>query len=268
MQLAPLTTAVALVALSGVAAAARPTAGPVSGTYKAGSLSGGARLADEGKDHYLVFPPRCFTRATSDANAWAHPSVVAAVTEVAHDVRAAFPDAQRVPVGELSAQSGGKIDHHLSHQNGLDVDVCFLRRNVATSSLSTLSRQPSVATGLLRCKTGPRYERQDPESGRWEDSQDFDRELAWALAARFAARPDVKVIFVGTLLKPELARWARANGVPPKERSRTLAKLYPVFCRAPKGVVLDTYKRNWCPHDDHLHVRFRCPKDSPGCRAR
>jgi hypothetical protein len=37
------------------------------------------------------------------------------------------------------------------------------------------------------------------------------------------------------------------------------------FCRGGGGVG---YEGNRCPHDDHLHVRFRCPADSPTCRGR
>lgn len=261
MRLVPAAAAFALLGMT-LPASAGPNPGPVRGTYKAGSLDGGARLADEASDHYLLFPPRCGL-GSGDANAWAHPSVVAAVREIARDVRAAFPDAQRLPVGELSAERGGKLRYHLSHQNGLDVDVFFPPRRAPVASLGA-----SSGSELVRCDFGPRYEVKDPKSGEWGVSPDFDRELVWALASRFAARADVKVIFVGTLLKPELARWAKANGVPAAERRRTLGKLYPVFCRAPKGVTIDSYRRNWCPHDDHLHVRFRCPKDSPTCRAR
>jgi len=248
------------------AAAAAPHPGVVHGSTKAGSLTGAARLADEGKDHYLLFPLRCVGLAAVDANAWAHPDVVGAMLAVARDLRAAHPDAPRVPVGELSAELGGKLAHHLSHQNGLDADVFFLRRNTTTASSSIKTSDALAAAELPQCTYGPSYEVRDPASGRWGVSPDFDRELAWALASRFAARPDVQVIFVGTLLKRELARWARASGIPARERSRTLAKLYPVFCRMPKGVEMDSYRHNWCPHDDHLHVRFRCPKDSPECR--
>jgi len=260
----PIAALATLALLGAPASALAAEPGPVRGTYNRGSLDGGARLADEGKHHYLLFPPRCGFASDGDSNAWAHPSVVGAVTDVARALREAFPDAQRLPIGELSAEHGGKLRYHLSHQNGLDVDVWFpTRRRLPDSGLVA-----SAATELLRCDFGPKYEAKDPKTGRWGVTQDFDPELAWAVASRFAARSDVKVIFVGALLKKELARWAKAQGIPASERRRTNAKLYPVFCRAPKGVKIDSYRRNWCPHDDHFHVRFRCPKDSPTCKTR
>jgi hypothetical protein len=88
----------------------------------------------------------------------------------------------------------------------------------------------------------------------------------WHLASAFAARDDVKIIFVGTLIEGALRDWAVANGVPAAERHRTLSRLHPVYCRAPRGVDSPFYRKNWCPHDDHFHVRFRCPRGDARCR--
>ena len=41
--------------------------------------------------------------------------------------RAAHPDAPRVVVGDISFRDGGPMDEHVSHQNGLDVDVYYPR---------------------------------------------------------------------------------------------------------------------------------------------
>jgi hypothetical protein len=41
--------------------------------------------------------------------------------------RAAHPHAARVVIGDVSRDTGGPMDDHLSHQNGLDVDVYFPR---------------------------------------------------------------------------------------------------------------------------------------------
>ena len=39
------------------------------------------------------------------------------------------PDAPRVVVGDISFRGGGPMDEHVSHQNGLDVDVYYPRRD-------------------------------------------------------------------------------------------------------------------------------------------
>ena len=41
--------------------------------------------------------------------------------------RAAHPEAPRVVVGDISLRDGGAMDEHVSHQNGLDVDVYYPR---------------------------------------------------------------------------------------------------------------------------------------------
>ena len=45
--------------------------------------------------------------------------------------RAANPDAPRVVIGDISFKGGGVMDEHASHQNGLDVDVYYPRRDGA-----------------------------------------------------------------------------------------------------------------------------------------
>jgi len=237
-----------------------PAASRAIGFYSKGSLEGGVQLS-EAPDHYLLFPTRCYALPalapddpTRGDNTWGHASTVAAISETLAAVRALHPDAPRIAVAELSNRVGGLIDNHLSHQNGLDVDIPFWQRGAS-------AEEPLVpCTPYTQL---PRFEVQDPSG--WHVPAAFERAWNWSLAAAFAARKDVKAIFVGTLVKKALADWARANGVPVALRQRTLAKLVPVFCRAPRGVELPFYRNNFCPHDDHFHVRMKCPKDSPRC---
>ena len=48
---------------------------------------------------------------------------------VARDYHDAHPDAPRLVIGDLSRYGGGPLDEHVSHQNGLDVDVYYPRRD-------------------------------------------------------------------------------------------------------------------------------------------
>ena len=43
--------------------------------------------------------------------------------------RAGTPDVQRVVIGDISFRDGGRMNQHVSHQNGLDVDVYYPRRD-------------------------------------------------------------------------------------------------------------------------------------------
>lgn len=253
-------SALALVVASATRAAPPAPTGSIGG-YGSGSLVGGVAMPDVGPDHELAFPSRCYTQpdfaldyadpAQRD-NFYGHPRTVAAVLAVAASVRAAHPDAPRLVVAELSNANGGPIPHHLTHQNGLDVDVMFLQRDPVPAC---------TPYGGHR-----RFEAIDPTTGRWRVTPDFELAWNWALAERFAARPDVKAIFVGELIEDALGRWARAHGVGTEARARTLAKLVPVRCGGPTRSPF--YKGNWCPHDDHFHVRFTCPEDSRACRNR
>jgi murein endopeptidase len=48
---------------------------------------------------------------------------------VAYAYHADHPDAPRLVFGDLSRMGGGPLDQHASHQNGLDVDLYYPRRD-------------------------------------------------------------------------------------------------------------------------------------------
>ncbi|MCB9733729.1 MAG: penicillin-insensitive murein endopeptidase [Deltaproteobacteria bacterium] len=250
-------SALAATAAPGSARAAAPRTGSI-GSPSRGSLVGGVALAEEGADHYLLYPDRCFPPDAPGAlpqrsNFYGHPSLVRVILAATAAYRSAHPDAPRIAVGDLSHETGGLIPRHLSHQSGRDADLYFPQRGA----------DPRHPVPVCE-ETPPRYELPDA-SGVFAVPPTFERAWAWSLASALAAERDVQVIFVGALIKRELAAWAKANGVPAKERARTLGKLYVARCRAPKGVTLPFYGNNYCPHDDHFHVRLRCPRDSRGC---
>lgn len=245
------------------------------GFYSNGSLEQGLPLEAEGPDHYLLYRGHCYRKlpmaaAYPDAeradNFYAHPSVLDAVRDVARAVRRRHPDAPRLPVGELAHVDGGKIPFHNSHRNGLDVDIFFLLRPRSWTPPGGLARDPALSIPV--CQDGPWVEERDPETGAWHVTADFDRAWNWSLVAAFAARDDVKTIFAGRLIRRELRRWARRTGVPRAERERTLARLSTPFCRPGPTRPGRGVSGNFCPHADHIHVRFHCPTDSPECRER
>jgi murein endopeptidase len=52
---------------------------------------------------------------------------IGTILSVTRAYRAERPHAARVVIGDISRDTGGPMDDHLSHQNGLDVDVYFPR---------------------------------------------------------------------------------------------------------------------------------------------
>lgn len=222
-------------------------------------------LPEQGPNHYLVLTPHCYAKAPLSRhypdrararNFYAHPGVVQAVQDIAEQVRLQLIGAPRLAVGELSNVAGGRIPFHMSHQNGLDVDILYLQRALP---------QGTQLTPVPLCFDGPRFEIKGPDG--WALRPDFELAWNWALVAAIAQRPDVRSIFVGGVVRRELLAWAKGRA-PAAERARVEERLVATWCRPPKGVQMGTFRNNRCPHDDHLHVRFHCPDDSPACTER
>ncbi len=261
------TQVLAFVAALGMAGSA--LASQSTGFYRSGGLVNGVQIPDTGEHHYILYPERCYlegalrhnyTDPNKRYNTWAHKSTVDVILDVAKAVRTKHPDSPLIPVGELSSKFGGKISQHNSHQNGLDVDLWYIQN-------------PWLAGDRFpECSRGIRYESKDPNTGQWFLRGEFPLNWNWTLMAELAKRPEVKVIFVGGLIRDGLLQYARETGVDSREYKRTERKLHAVKCKIParyhKGYSTDSYKNNYCPHDEHLHVRFHCPEGSPSCREK
>ncbi len=141
-------------------------------------------------------------------------------------VRALYPDVHTLAIGDISAQHGGKLDNHKSHQSGLDVDVGFYFRKVP-------SGYPD------------RFVAAD---------KNLDLEATWALVTAFARTTDVDdgvdIIFLDYAVQKRLYDWARKRGTPDGDLAALLQ--YPRGKDAMGGLV-----RHWANHADHLHVRFK-----------
>jgi hypothetical protein len=134
-----------------------------------GRLVGGVQLAAEG-EHFFTWDP---VRKRSPNRGWrryGNRRLVETLLRVLREYAAAHPEAPRVGVGDLSRRRGGDFGArfggigHASHENGLDVDVYYPRRD--------------------RRELEPRVPRQ------------IDRRLAQDLVRRFVAVGAAKV-FVG-----------------------------------------------------------------------
>ena len=135
----------------------------------AGSLVRGVELPASGRDYFTWDYP--LRRSPSRSwRRWGTDRLVRTVLDVIGEYRLAHPDAPRVGIGDLSRPRGGIFDRrfgglgHASHQNGLDADVYYPRRD-------RRERAPDSPTQI-------------------------DRRLARDLVARFVAS-DAEVVFVG-----------------------------------------------------------------------
>jgi murein endopeptidase len=134
-----------------------------------GWLIGGAQLPASGQG-WATWDPVLKRVPNRGWRRWGTDRLVALLEQVVGDYQRAHPQAPPVLVGDLSRPHGGVFDErfgglgHASHQNGLDADVFYPRRD-----------------GLLRA---PRT------------SHDVDRRLAQDLVDRFVAA-GVQYAFVG-----------------------------------------------------------------------
>ncbi|HEY7003540.1 MAG TPA: penicillin-insensitive murein endopeptidase [Gaiellaceae bacterium] len=95
----------------------------------AGRLVRGVRLPAAGK-HFFTWDPLLRRRPDRPGRRWGTDDLVRVVLRVVAGYAAAHPSAPRLGVGDLSRRFGGPFGpRHASHQNGLDVDVYYPRRD-------------------------------------------------------------------------------------------------------------------------------------------
>ncbi|HEX2287585.1 MAG TPA: penicillin-insensitive murein endopeptidase [Gaiellaceae bacterium] len=126
---------VAAAALIASAAAAEQEPGSRSlGVPWAGQLVGGVQLAPEG-EHFFTWDP---VRKRSPNRGWrryGNERLIRTLLAVLREYAASHPKAPRVGIADLSRPRGGDFGSrfggigHASHQNGLDVDVYYPRRD-------------------------------------------------------------------------------------------------------------------------------------------
>ncbi|MEP6864997.1 MAG: penicillin-insensitive murein endopeptidase [Deltaproteobacteria bacterium] len=187
----------------------------------AGALTHPAKL-DAGDGYVVRRPSRAFGAK----------HVIDQLRAAIGEVHALYPDVHTLAIGDLSAEHGGKISDHHSHQSGLDVDVGFYFTKLPAGYPSTFID----ASG----------------------SSALDLEATWALLAAFsrtAALDDgVQMIFLDYDLQRRLYAYAKHRGTP--ERELDFMFQYPHGRDELTGLV-----RHWPGHANHMHVRFK-PKPS------
>lgn len=118
-----------LAASAGAAERSRPL-----GVPWAGALVDGVRLPAQGK-HFFTWDPVLHRSPDRPWRRYGTERLVRVVLRVVDGFAAAHPSAARVGVGDLSRPRGGDFGirygwpGHVSHQNGLDVDVYYPRRD-------------------------------------------------------------------------------------------------------------------------------------------
>ena len=98
------------------------------GLWYSGSLVHGTQLPVAGPD-WVTWDPITDSVPNLPTRLYGNERTIRTLISVIAAYRAAHPNAPRVVVGDISRRDGGRMDDHVSHQNGLDVDVYYPRRD-------------------------------------------------------------------------------------------------------------------------------------------
>ena len=145
----------------------------------------------------------------------------------------------KIAVGDLSKRTGGKFEHHASHQNGRDVDFAFYVLNKNGKSVSISEMIPFDANG---------FSIEPPMTYR------FDVARNWTLVRELVEsnKAQVQWIFVAGHLEELLLNYAKEVKAPKR-----------IIWRAEQMMKQPSKSSHW----DHFHVRIYCPaNDKPHCR--
>ena len=159
---------------------------------------------------------------------WGHPELVKFLERFA-PLAAKATGWHGILIGDMAQPRGGPLPFgHMSHQIGLDVDIWFMPEPDHT--LSKDEREKISATNLV----ADDWKHINPKT--WSPA-----DVAFIRTA--AEQPEVERVLVNAAIKKELCR------VKDSKHDSWMDKVRP-----------------WYGHNDHIHVRLKCPADSPNCR--
>jgi penicillin-insensitive murein DD-endopeptidase len=159
---------------------------------------------------------------------WGMPELVTVIERLAKDAREK-DGWSGLLVGDLGQPRGGPTPFgHASHQTGLDVDIWF--DPMPDRRLAAEERETMSARSVLVPGTNVKLDMK-----KWPDGLD-------RVIKRAAGYPEVERIFVNPGVKKLLCDRAGSD-------RKWLSKVRP-----------------WYKHDDHFHVRLRCPAGMSSCR--
>jgi hypothetical protein len=179
-----------------------------------------------GDSYYIRRPSRAFGTQTT----------IELTLRAIGETLEAYPDEHVLAIGDISQASGGRISDHHSHQSGRDIDV----------GLFYVDKPAGYPAGFVHA-----------------DEDNLDCAATFKLLESFLATADedggVQMVFLDFDVQGILYDWARDHGVSERRLERIFQ--YPHGRDASEGIV-----RHEPNHDNHMHVRFRCPSSDSVCQ--
>ena len=184
-----------------------------------GNLAGGIQLPP-GPGYIVRNPNRSYGTALT----------VGIIMDAMANYARKFPKGPRFAIGDLSAEKGGRLVPHLSHQSGRDADISYV------------SKGNKEIAGFVRM-----------------NASNFDAEKNWHLLEYFIKTGKVQYIFVDYDLQKLLYEQAKKQGYTDSQLKDLIQypngrKSYHAIIRHAKG------------HADHSHVRFVCASTDVNCQ--
>jgi hypothetical protein len=105
----------------------------------AGRLVDGTQLPVEGDD-WVTWNPVTDSVPNRPDRLYGNERTIQTIISVIAAYRGAHREAPPVVVGDISFRDGGRMNQHVSHQNGLDVDVYYPRRDRQLSAVHASSQ--------------------------------------------------------------------------------------------------------------------------------
>ena len=221
LKFAPLAMALSILTVPTLASSAEPK-GQVRGYYSHGSLSHSTALSMEGPGYIHLFQDR-------DRH-FGSEGLIQLIETSAQTFQAQEPSSERLQIGDIAAENGGEISGHASHQNGLDIDLVYFRRDRREQSLKVLHGfDESFVTS---------------EGGI---TPNFDTERNWTFLKILFQSGRLNRIFVDPGIK---RAFCALNNPSDPDSVEMLRRLRP-----------------YPNHADHWHVRLTCPPTSANCKA-
>jgi len=158
---------------------------------------------------------------------WGHPELIRFLEKFA-PLASKATGWKGVLVGDMAQPRGGPLPYgHLSHQIGLDVDIWFMP--MPDHRLTTDERNTVSASNLVAADW-------KHVNANWSAADE-------AFIRTAAEQPEVERVLVNAAIKKKLCEMEG------KQHWSWMDKVRP-----------------WYGHNDHIHVRLKCPADSPHCR--
>ncbi len=203
------------------------------GYYAKGSLREPSSLLQEGPGYVKLFQSR--------GRQFGSRELVGLIEGVSAYLQQVHPDGERIQIGDIAAETGGRISGHASHQNGLDADLSFFRMNRTEQPISDESgfTEVFVKHGKL--------------------TENFDIERNWLFFHTAVSTWKIQRIFVDPAIKRLYCILFDSQG--------DQAQLTRGSDQASLGEAGETLRRlrPYQNHDDHMHIRLYCPAGNTQC---